>query len=131
MSDHIYRLVIGLILISALYFENPYIIYGIIAVLYFEAITNIRIPCLLRKCRRIQSNNLADDGNLSIDFNARFNFEAERMLRMSVATLLLLTYVIYFDTVWFFPWFMGFALIGAGISGVCPMFLMLKWAGFR
>lgn len=131
MSDHHYRFILGLILLSALYFEMPYIVYGIISVLYFEALTNIKIPCLARRCRRMQANAIADDGSLSLDFRVRFEFEAERMLRLIVASLLLLTYVVFYEQVWFFPWFMGFALIGAGISGVCPMFLMLKWAGFR
>ena len=32
---------------------------------------------------------------------------------------------------WIVPWFIGFALFGAGLSGICPMVLGLKRLGFR
>jgi hypothetical protein len=32
---------------------------------------------------------------------------------------------------WFLPWFVGFALLGAGLSGICPMVIGLRWLGFR
>jgi hypothetical protein len=35
------------------------------------------------------------------------------------------------DVLWFFPWFMGFAIMGAGASGICPVLLGLRWAGFK
>ena len=52
-----------------------------------------------------------------------------------VAVVLLTVYALLhefgYDMLWFFPWFMGFAILGAGASGVCPVLLGLKYIGFR
>jgi len=48
-----------------------------------------------------------------------------------MATFLFLAYVVFAKYLWFVPWFIGFALFGAGVSGVCPSLSLLKWMGFR
>jgi hypothetical protein len=72
-----------------------------------------------------------DEGSLGIHFDARTSFEAERGFRLSIAVMLSISIFAYPDVLWFIPWFMAFAILGAGVSGVCPMFLALKWAGLK
>jgi hypothetical protein len=65
----------------------------------------------------------------------KFNFEAFRALRLTLAVVLLASYMIVheynIEILWFFPWFLGFAVLGAGVSGVCPVYLAIRWLGFK
>lgn len=128
MSDRLYRLMLGALLLVALYFELPYLMYFIIAMLFFEGLSNLRLPVLLNRLRgRTQSEcDLAPFRS-----TVRLGFEAERAWRLIVALMLLVTYAFFYDRLWFFPWFMGFAIFGAGVSGVCPVLIGVKWAGCR
>ena len=130
MSNRTYRLLFGIVLLIALYFDLHLVVYGLISLTLFEAITNLRVPCLVNQLIN-QPGCDPNEGSLGIAFKARTGFEAERGLRLVVALFLLTSLEVFPDTLWFFPWFMGFALMGAGISGVCPMFLALKWAGLK
>jgi Protein of unknown function (DUF2892) len=128
MSDRTYRLLLGALLLLVLYFDMTYVMYVLITLIVFEGVTNVRLPLLLNKMR----GNSAIARNLApIQHGSRFDFEAERAWRLIVGLMLLLTYVLFYDTLWFFPWFMGFATFGAGASGVCPMLTAVKWAGCR
>jgi len=130
MSNRIYRLLYGASLLIALYFDLTVIIYLLIGMAIIEAVTNLRIPKLVS---RLRYGNDGDpmEGTLGIDFNIRTSFEAERGWRLSVAAMLAISVFVFPETLWFFPWFMGFAVFGAGLSGVCPMFLLLKWLGLK
>jgi len=130
MSNRFYRLVYGGLLLVGLYFDQTLLIYSLIALAIFEALTNLRIPKLISKLRYGNDGD-PDEGNIGIDFKVRTNFEAERGWRISVASMLALSIFMFPSALWFFPWFMGFAILGAGISGVCPMFLVMKWIGLR
>jgi hypothetical protein len=66
-----------------------------------------------------------------VGFPGRTLFEAERGWRLSVATMLVISLFAFPDVLWFLPWFMGFAILGAGVSGVCPMYLAMRWAGLK
>jgi hypothetical protein len=50
---------------------------------------------------------------------------------LTIALILLVSVWIYPQQVWWMAWFAGFALLGAGISGVCPMLTSLRMLGFR
>lgn len=131
MSNRLYRLIVGLVIIISLYLEQPNIIYLLVTIVLFEGITNLRIPRILSNLPFGQAVD-PDEGNLAISFKSRYEFEAERAWRIIVASVLLAAYLLPFhEAIWFIPWFMGFTIIGAGASGVCPMFLTLKWAGFK
>ena len=129
MSNRVYRLLFGLTLLLSLYFDLYSVLYALIGLAVFEGITNLRVPCVIARLRSLECNPA--EGSLGIAFEARTGFEAERGWRILVAACLGLSVHALPDTLWFFPWFMGFAITGAGISGVCPMFLALKWAGLR
>jgi hypothetical protein len=129
MTERTFRIILGAILLAALYFDWRLVIYGYIVVLTFEGITNWRIPTLLS---RLQGDPEAGAVcALSPGDKARINFEAERALRLAVAAFLIISYVVFSKELWFFPWFIGFALFGAGLSGICPMVMGFRWAGFR
>ena len=130
MSNRVYRLLFGSLLLLSLYFDLQQVIYGLIALALFEGITNLRIPSLVSRLRTGQDCD-PHEGSLGIPFKARTGFEAERGWRIAVAGMLIISLFIYPQLLWFFPWFMGFAIMGAGISGVCPVFLGLKWAGLK
>jgi hypothetical protein len=130
MSNRLYRLIYGALLLVGLYFDQALIINILIGLAVFEALTNLRIPKLVSQLRYGNEGDL-QEGTIGIDFKIRTNFEAERGWRISVAAMLILSIFIFPTTLWFFPWFMGFAILGAGISGVCPMFLLMKWIGLK
>ena len=130
MSNRLYRLLFGGILLVSLYFDFTLAIYVLIALSVFEAITNLRIPRIVSQMRLGNAGDPAE-GSLGIQFKARTSFEAERGWRLAVAGMLVISVFVYPDALWFFPWFMGFAILGAGVSGVCPVFLALKWAGLK
>lgn len=130
MSNRFYRLLFGALLLIALYFDLQRLIYVLVGMAVLEALTNLRIPLLVSRLRGVESTSLTE-GSLGITFRTRSNFEAERGWRLLVAAMLIVSLFIFPETLWFFPWFMGFAILGAGISGVCPMFLALKWAGLK
>ncbi|MEA1890749.1 MAG: DUF2892 domain-containing protein [Pseudomonadota bacterium] len=129
MSNRLYRLIAGLALLTGLYFDLPAVIYALIAVVLFEGITNLRIPVIISEMRNTAGDE--NEGTLGLSLHPRFNFDAERAWRLVLGSVLILVYVIFFDEVWYLAWFMGFAILGAGLSGVCPLFISLKYLGFR
>ena len=130
MTERTFRIFLGAVLLAALYFELPMVVYGYIVVLLFEAITNWRIPILVSRLSG-RENLTNNECALSPGDNSRINFEAERVLRLVVAGFLIISFVIFNKDLWFFPWFIGFALFGAGLSGICPMVMGFRWLGFR
>lgn len=131
MTDRIYRALLGSLLLIALSFDLNLLMYVLIAILLIEGLTNFRIPLLVNK---LLHNQPSADGINECDIphhHYRFEFEAERAWRLLVGSLLLLTYVYFYQALWFFPWFMAFAIFGAGVSGICPMEFSLKRTGFR
>ncbi len=130
MSNRIYRMLYGALLLAALYFDLDELLYTLIALAIFEAITNLRIPKLVSQWRYGNPGD-PSEGTIGIQFKTRINFEAERGWRLTVAAMLAISVFAFPEALWFFPWFMGFAIFGAGLSGVCPMFLMMKWIGLK
>lgn len=130
MSERVFRIILGIILLAALYFDLRLVIYGFIIVILFEGITNWRIPIIISRLQGA-SSVAASECALSPGDRARVNFEAERALRIAVAVFLIISYLVFSKELWFFPWFIGFALFGAGLSGICPMVMGFRWLGFR
>ncbi len=130
MTERAYRLIIGLSLLGILYLNSRPAMYGLIALMVFEAITNWRIPLLVSRLRYGMAETSQPTGN-GHSCGYKFSFEAERALRLMFSGVLLVTYVIFGQQLWLFPWFAGFALAVAGLSGICPMLLFLEKLGFR
>ena len=132
MNDRIYRFMLGAALLLGLYFELAELIYFLVVMLFFEGLTNLRLPKVVSSFS-FNVTGSKDFTEYQVDpFNIayRFNMEAEQAWRLVVGFLLAVTYPFY-DQLWFFPWFMGFAIFGAGLSAVCPVLLAIRWIGFK
>ncbi len=130
MSEKNFRIVLGAWLIIGLLINSPYVIYALVGLLLFEGITNLRVPLLITRLRFGNQPNTGDDAG-TINQHVCMSFEAERALRLIVAALIVVPMLTVTELLWLLPWFVGFALIGAGLSGICPMVLALRWLGMR
>jgi len=132
MSDRTYRLLFGLVLLIALYFQVYQVVYGLIILTIIEGLTNLRVSVAVARLRSSLGGQVPMQENLTVAPSlCRFGFEAERALRLLTASVLCVSFVLWPRDLWFIPWFIGFALFGAGVSGVCPSLSLLKWLGFR
>jgi hypothetical protein len=127
MSERYFRIIVGLWLITGLFLGLMEVIYALTAVLLFEGVTNQRVPALVSRLRygRDWSNP-----ELSSQ-ESRFSFEAERALRFIVVVFVIVSQQPGFEILWWLPWFLGFAFIGAGLSGICPMVMALRYVGLK
>ncbi|WP_310445978.1 YgaP-like transmembrane domain [Thiobacillus sp.] len=125
MTDRNYRLILGLAILVILYFDLTHAMYGLIGLLFAEGITNWRIPLLVGQFTQ------QSDAPPMESFDFKWPLNAERAWRLVVGAMLLLSAVLFNELAWFLPWFMGFAIFGAGVSGMCPVLLGLRFAGCR
>lgn len=125
MTERSFRLVIGIWMILALFLAQPVAMYALMVVLLIEGVTNWRLPVLLARARGLPATEPETPGD------CRIPFEAERALRLFVVGFLAIALFGLPDLLWWLPWFIGFALIGAGLSGICPMVQALRWVGMR
>jgi hypothetical protein len=128
MTERSFRFILGISLLILLYFHLDIGIYVYIGILMFEGLTNWRIPVIASRLRYGAAYNPQE--LLSTDC-ATISFDAERVLRLLVAGFLVLTFVVFKEQAWFFPWFIGFMLFMAGMTNICPMVMGLRWLGFR
>jgi hypothetical protein len=131
MSERLYLFLVGVYILVALYVELDFLIYGLVVLLVFESISDIRLTTLTQRARNISLG----PGLVTFHSQQRFNIDATRAWRMLVSVVLVASYFMVYEqgveSIWFFPWFMGFAIMGAGASGVCPMMMTLKLVGFK
>lgn len=127
MSERAFHLLVGLFIIAGLYFDLKFAMYGLIVWLALEALVNQRLTILVSRLRHVNP----DDLKANDEHACRFNFEADRALRLLLVLLLMPSYVLFYGQLWIVAWFVGFALIAAGLSNVCPMVLVLRKIGFR
>ena len=127
MTDRNYRLLLGLAILIVLYFDLTYAMYGLIGLLFMEGIMNWRIPLLVNRFRQ----QLGADALRMEPLDFKWPIHEERAWRLTVGFMLVLTFLIFNEIAWFLPWFMGFAIFGAGVSGVCPVLLGLHFVGCR
>jgi hypothetical protein len=127
MSERNFRLLIGVWLMLALVAALPLPIYVLMGMLLFEGITNWRVPVLVSRLRSGSEPTVATDATS----NCVMSFEAERALRLILVAMLGLALFLAPALLWWLPWFIAFALIGAGLSGICPMVSALRWVGMR
>lgn len=128
MTERSFRFILGISLLILLYFHLDIGVYAYIGILLFEGATNWRIPIMVSRLRYGSAYNPQD---LTTADCAAIPFDAERVLRLLVVGFLVVTFVLFKEEVWFFPWFIGFMLFMAGMTNICPMVMGLRWLGFR
>lgn len=129
MTERAYRLVIGILLLSFLFFRMDYAIWALIIIMTFEAITNWRIPILVSKAMYSNSMIEVAEGE---NPNFTIHYDAERMLRWVVMLLTLLSVLKPIEHLfWFVPWFVALTLVIAGVTGICPMVMALRKVGMK
>ena len=129
MSERIYRIILGALLIILLSINSAEGVYFIMGLLLFEGLTNLRVTILVSKVRF--GDDYLSHVNACEGEKAAIPFDAERMLRLLMAAFLILTYIFHSELFWWFPWFIGIMLCSAGLTGICPMVMMLRAIGFR
>ncbi|MBI5040092.1 MAG: hypothetical protein HZB57_02475 [Gammaproteobacteria bacterium] len=129
MTERSFRLLIGVWLVLALLAGQPVASYVLMGVLLFEAITNWRVPILLARFSRTAT--AVAEPAATAPGECLIPFEAERAFRLIIAASIGLPMYLAPELLWWLPWFVAFALIGAGLSGMCPMVLALRWVGMR
>ena len=129
MGERLYMLVFGITIITGLYFDLPYLIYALIAITLLEGITNIRLGPVFDRLpiRILQTSNF----ELQSARKVRFQFDSRRMWHLIVGSILAVCYIGFFDQLWFLVWFLGFAVAGAGLSGICPVLFLIQSIGFK
>jgi hypothetical protein len=128
MSERFFRLLLGATLLVILFFEWNDLLYVYIGIIIFEGLTNWRIPNLISKLSH--SPAYLEIGTVA-SRTYKYHFEAERAFRLVIAGILLVSCYVFSKTLWFFPWFVGFALFMAGITGICPISISFKKLGFK
>ena len=130
MTDRAYRTLFGACILLALYFDLSLMMYILIGLLFAEGLTNQRVPILVSDIRNRISVGEFHYVNLDMAVDSRFGTDAERVWRLTVGFFLLISYALI-EPLWWFPWFMGFAIFGAGLSGICPVLMAIRWIGFK
>jgi len=127
MSERAFRLIQGIYILIALYFELDMMLYVYIGIIAFEGISNLRVPAVVSHLRY----GLGKVDMLPSSGDYKFKFEAERMLRLVVTFLFVISFILYPEPTWFFPWFIGVMLFLAGLTKICPMVMFFRFLGFR
>ena len=131
MTDRHFRLLLGLALLLLLYLDSRTGMGVLIGYLVFEGLTNWRAPLWISRCVRDDDAGRCSVQTLNISAPVRTSFKAERALRLMIAIILSLSVFAYPVQLWWMSWFVAFAVIGAGVSGICPMLTSLRMLGFR
>jgi hypothetical protein len=126
MTNRLYRLIVGTIMLISLYFEIKYVVYFLISMMILEGLTSWSIPKLIIKLRGVAPNV-----DLNAQSNCKINIEAERAWRLMIGIAFLISYIVFPLQLWVVPWFLAFVIFGAGASDVCPGLLFMKKVGFK
>ncbi len=133
MSERTFRLILGFtlwgLLVYSAYFQTMWPIYAFCIYLVFEGITNLRFTLLVS---RLKTGSTFSETEPSTCTSRIINrIDSERVLRIIIAALIIISFNFTPDLIWFLPWFISGMLIMAGITNICPMAMFLKWSGMR
>ena len=131
MSERLYMFVVGVCILLALYLVNNDLIFCLSAFLFLEGVSGLRLTRMVQKARQV---SLDHDMIVSVS-TSRFAIDGLSAWRVFVAMVLVSSSVLIheyaYQVFWFIPWFMGFAIMGVGATGLCPVLLGLHRVGFK
>jgi hypothetical protein len=133
MTERTLRIILGVLILAALYLDINSLMYFVIGLLFFQGITNWRVAVVTSRLRygpAIPLNRIFCT-HPDARKNTSLMFEAERALCLVLACVLTVSEMIYPTHFWFISWITGFGLLGAGLSGICPATLALRGMGFQ
>ncbi len=130
MVIRIYMAAVGVLLLSGLYFNLESLVYAVIVMLFIDGITQYWLSQAVCRILGSMLKRTPSCKAASQNHNYRFNIEAERLWHLVIGSSLFIS-VYFFEMLWFFPWFIGFAIFGSSISGVCPLKIGLRRVGFK
>ena len=84
MSERLYLFFVGVFILIALYFEVDVMIYLLCLLLFIEGITNFRLTTLSQRLMHVT----VPVGLVSFQTHQRFEFDAIRAWRITVAAML-------------------------------------------
>lgn len=129
MTERTYRLLVGLLIVTFLFFNLNYALWTLMVLMSLEALTNCRIPILVTRLLYPKDVIKISSGE---NPNYRINYEAERMLRWICMSLILIGTANYTeDMLWYLPWLVGLMLLISGVTGICPVVMALRKAGLK
>ncbi len=131
MTERFYLFLVGACLLLALYLDNAVMIHGLSLVLLYEGISGVRLTTLLQNVREVSL-----DTGLAVSLaTRRLPIDGLSAWRVLTALMLMFSWLLIHERdhefFWFIPWFMGFAIMGAGASGICPVLIGLHRVGFK
>ena len=131
MSERFFRLILGvtlwLSLVLSAFYQTMTPIYLYVGFLLFEGITNLRITLIINRIR-YGLNSPPTENTHKYWIN---KIDSERALRIMLALLVIISFTVMPDFMWFLPWFFAGMLILAGTTNICPMVMFLKWSGMK
>ena len=131
MSERIYLFLIGACILLALYLVDNDLMFCLSALLMFEGVSGVRLTKIIQRLRKVS----LDPDMIVAGRNSRFAIDGLSAWRVFVSIVLVLSYALIheygYEVLWFVPWFMGFAIMGAGATGLCPVLLGLHRVGFK
>ena len=131
MSERLFRLVLGvtlwITLVLSAFYETMLPVYIYVGFLLFEGVTNWRITLIINRIRY----GAAPTPSESTENSWMSKIDSERALRILLALLVIISFTVLPDFMWFLPWFFAGMLILAGTTNICPMVMFLKWSGMK
>lgn len=129
MSERTFRLILGSTLLLLIYLDSNPLYYAYIAILFFEGVTNWRVPILVNRLRF--GKDYTPPFEEHSDESYRFKFEAERAMRLVFGCVLIVSVFFLPKNLWFITWIIASFLTLAGLVNFCPIVLTLRTIGFR
>lgn len=128
MTERMYRLTMGLILLCLLYLDIEYLYYAYIAVMMLEGITNLRVSFLVSRLR--WGKNFREHLD-PLRSQYKVNFEAERAMRIAFSGMLAIILFVLPEAFWPGAWALGGFVALAGLVNLCPTVITFRALGFR
>lgn len=129
MTENAYRLLLGMLLFLMLYIESDAMAYTLIAMTFFEGVTNWRLNLVVSKIlHKITGHPVPVNPN---NKNARIPIDSERAQRFAISIMFYLTYFVAPEEYWVLNWFFAVAILLSGIVMFCPVVSLFRYLGFR
>ena len=130
MSEHMYRLIVGTLLLLLLYTEYYIVGYFVITIALIEGLTNQRLNLVITRFRRKFGADMSKYEKPPRQ-NYRIPFDAERAQRLFIAVVFAALFFAAPEELWILNWLFAFGMLISGIVMFCPIIAFFRVIGFR